>query len=110
MSTKYKVLCGVPEIHCTGGTLITDQRLDTTKAHGSHPEAYRCMRHYLLKVKGYTQDGSMVRGRDFRPPDGGPVLILTKQSRFGSRMRAGKGENRYMPDGRYVGIRGVIMS
>lgn len=99
------MLCGVPQEYCTGGTLNTDQRLGTTKSHGSHEQAFKCMRHYLMEVLGYTQAGS----REFRPPDGGPVRVLTKKIRFGGNLRAGKGD-RFMPDGRDVGHRGIIIS
>jgi len=32
-----------------------------------------------------------------RPPDGGPILVLSKKSKFGGRMRKGKA-GRVMPE------------
>ena len=92
MAKSYGVICGVPAHHCTGGTLQTDQQLGTTKVHSSHEEAFRCYSRYLTRVKGYKRIGP----REFAPPDGGPVLVLTKKSRFGAHLRKGK-EGRLMP-------------
>ena len=99
MSTKYRVLCGVPALQCTGGSYITDQAL-SDKAHSSRLEAFKCMRKYLTK-QGFTQIGP----REFRPPDGGPIRVLTKKSRYGGLLRQGKsgeegrmGGSRFMPD------------
>ncbi len=105
MARKYRVLCGVPEEHCIGGALSTDQRLGTAKCHGGHSDAYRCYARYLIRVKGFTWLG----GRDYRPPDGGPIRILTKKIRFGSRLTTGKFD-RFMPEKREAGNRGVIIS
>ncbi len=91
MSTGYKVLCGVPEPSCTGGRYITEQQL-SKKAHTTHEEAFKCMVRYLMN-KGYTRLGS----RMFSAPDGGPIEVLTKRSRFGARLRSGKEQQRYMP-------------
>lgn len=96
----YKVLCGVPDLHCSGGKYMTDQQLPA-KAHSSHKQAYECMVHYLTTVKGYTR---LQSSRTFKPPDDGPCIVLTKQSRYGERLRSGK-EGRFEPK---VG-RGVII-
>ena len=110
MSSRSVVLCGVPTEHCTGSKYTTDQKLPP-KAHGNHEEAFRCMRRYLIR-QGWTQAGS---SRDFRPPpnedgsSGGPIRILTKKSRYGARLRLGKLGERFMPEPRDQGNRGVIV-
>jgi hypothetical protein len=53
--------------------------------HGSSKEAFRCYVAYLMKI-GYERIGM----REFRSPEGGPILVLTKQTKFGSVMRPGK--------------------
>lgn len=54
--------------------------------HASSPQAYKCFARYLVRVLGFTRH----RNREFAPPNGGPRTVLTKQSRFGGIMRAGK--------------------
>ena len=79
---------------------MTDQQLKTNKVHGSHEEAMRCYKRYLI-MKGYTQ----ISPREFLLPDKSSVLVLSKVSHFGGIMRKGKNEKgskkRIMPrDGR----------
>jgi len=99
------VMCGTPPEHCTGGKVTTNTFLakSNPRAHRSHEEAYRCYRRYLLKM-GYEDIG----GRCFRPPDGGPIRMLTKKSRFGASLRLGKLGERWMPKSR--GRSGVVIS
>lgn len=92
MSRRIKILCGSPDHHCTGAPFVTDQQLRSRKAHATSEEAFRCYAHHLL-LDGYTQIGS----REFKPPGGGPVRLLTKKSRFGGNLRGGK-ESRYQPE------------
>lgn len=93
-----RVLCGVPNTDCTGSAYITQQQIPP-KAHGSRGEAFRCMTRYLMS-QGYERIGQ----REFRPPNGGCILVLTKKSRFGGRLRTGKraeggtSTSRFMPD------------
>ena len=112
MSKRNVYLCGVPDADCTGSKIMTDQQLPTKtpKAHNDPSEAFRCYCKYL-KTQGYVQIGS----REFLSPEDSPhkgtVLVLTKQSRFGGRLRKGKGEDkvdasRFMPYGKHT--RGVI--
>lgn len=72
---------------------------------GSKTEAFKCHVRWL-KAQGYTQIGS----REFRPPDGGPVLVLPKKSKFGGLLRQGKSvdgkSKRYMPGDPHT--RGVV--
>lgn len=92
MNSNFVVLCGVPELECTGGKLVTDQMLGTHKAHQSRAEAFRCHKRYLLK-QGFTQ----LSPREFVNPENKRVRILNKQSKFGALLRPGKEGSRYMP-------------
>lgn len=103
MSTRYKVLCGVPYEHCKGSTLITDQHFSTNaapsganKCHVSHEDAFKCMANYLTSVLGFTR----ISSREFQNPDNGPIRILTRQSKYGAHLRTGKLQQRYMPEPR----------
>lgn len=89
----HKWLCGTPKEYCSGGSFVMADSVNrtTTQAHNSPSEAFDCYKHYLLRT-GHE----MIGPREFRPPDGGPILVLTKKSRFGARLREGK-FGRYMP-------------
>lgn len=92
MSRQNMYLCGTPKEHCGGSLLPTsDKWKGSPKGHGSRADAMHYYGNYL-KSQGYEQIGS----REFKSPNGGPVLVLTKVSRFGGRMRKGK-EKRVMP-------------
>ncbi len=104
MPAKYKYMCGVPQEHCEGGNLKTDQTFSTRKAHSGRHEAFRCMAHYLVKQLGYTQIGS----REFRK-EGHPIRVLTKKSRYGGVLRFGKEHARWMPKGDGGGYGGLIV-
>jgi hypothetical protein len=96
-------MCGVPLLHCTGAQTELDfagQVFDTVKVHGTPQEAFACYAKYLVSVLGYTRIG----GREFSPPGGGHVRVLTKPSRFGAPLRRSKHElsasaNRWLPVG-----------
>jgi|SRR3972149_3223285 len=102
--------CGTPPECCSGSNFPMSSGIskDIKKYHMDPPSAFNCYAHYLQTQKGYTK----VDSRAFRPPDGGPIMVLTKKSRFGGELRGGKrGENstqrsptRYMPKRRYGGI------
>lgn len=96
MSRQRRVLCGVPREYCTGGKLITDQSLGTNKCHISRGAAFDCRVNHLVNVLGYKQIGS----KEFSPPDGGRILVLTKRIRYGGLLRSGKEQTRFMPAGR----------
>ena len=106
MSRRRKILCGVPEEHCTGAKIITDQMLPskTPKAHASSGEAFDCMARHLVGDLGFVRMG----GREFRPPEGGSIRVLTKRTRYGGHLRAGKLGERYQPD-LNPGSRGTII-
>jgi hypothetical protein len=97
-TTKH--LCGVPAQYCCGSTSITSKSIQgNPKLHNSSQEAMRCHGRYLINVLGYQKMGA----REFSPPDGGPIRVLTKSSRFGARMRPGKG-GRNMPTKQRAGV------
>lgn len=106
-SNNYRVFCGVAKDKCVGSLLPMSASFKDVKAHNSHKEAFDCMKSSLL-AEGYTP----VDSRALRPPGDGPVRVLTKQSRYGARLRPGKrGESggsgvitRHMPDHRYGGV------
>lgn len=97
----YIYLCGVSEQFCTGFLAPLNHALDKDrlKGHASTTEAFNCARHSLL-AQGYAQLGS----REFQPPGGGPIRVLTKRIRFGGKMRNGKEGTRNMPHKRGGGI------
>jgi hypothetical protein len=87
----HKQACGVPSEHCTGGLCGVSNGLKKAgKLHSSPQEAFACYAKYLIK-QGYTQVGP----REFYKGDG-PIVVLTKKSRFGARCRGGKAD-RQMP-------------
>lgn len=94
MSRAMRFLCGTPKDHCTGGILHTDQNFSTDKCHSSRKEAMRCFGRYL-ESQGYTK----LSNREYRDKDGS-IRILPKQSKFGGRLRQGKGEqgSRFEPE------------
>lgn len=107
----YMVMCGTPSAHCTGGAVSSNAFLRpmAPKAHPTHSAAYTCYRRYLVEVLGY-EDISGESARTFRPPPGvnnGYLRVLTKKSKFGSRIRAGKEGARWMPKMR--GRSGVVI-
>lgn len=84
-----KALCGTPIEYCSGARLPTSQGIKAAvgKVHALPEEAFACHANYLVKILGYRRIGN----REFEPPDGGPIRVLTRKSRFGGRLRAGKG-------------------
>lgn len=93
MSRSERFLCGVKEAQCTGThTQFSQNYHGPHKTHGSREEAFRCKVKSLLDA-GYTR----IDAKTFSPPDGGPLLVLTKVSKFGAVVRQGK-EGRYMPE------------
>ena len=105
MSQANRYLCGTPDNSCTGSHAVLWEHIGKTKTHSSHEEAFACYRRYLVE-QGYTPIGS----RAYSPPDGGPILVIDKKSRFGGWLRRGKSEgvgrgaSRYMPRYRVSGL------
>ena len=93
-------LCGVEKELCTGPLCAVSAAMGgKRKAHGSSIEAFKCMQQSLLRT-GWEQ----ISPREFRSPDGGPIRVLTKQSRFGAKLRNGKEGTRNMPQGNRGGV------
>lgn len=89
----YKYFCGVPTDKCIGSlSQLSNGIRRNPKTHSSPEQAFKCYAKYLL-TQGYIQVGP----REFASPNDGPILVLTKKSRFGARLRGGKGA-RYMPE------------
>lgn len=93
-ATPPRYMCGVQKELCNGILTATNHGLekDIIKTHASSIEAFHCARKALLR-QGWEQIGS----REFRSPDGGPIRVLTKPSRFGGKLRNGKEGTRNMP-------------
>lgn len=85
-------LCPTPKKFCQGSVSQTSKALAGEKVHGTHEQAFQCYANYLMNILGYKRIGS----REFQGPDG--IEVLTKKSRFGMRLRLGKGR-RSMPRG-----------
>jgi len=92
MSNKY--LCGTPDQHCLGSKTLTNAmlRMHVSKTHPTSETAFKCYAHYLVTVRGYEQIGS----REFQK-NNEPVLVLSKKSHFGAKLRRGKEGQRYEP-------------
>lgn len=92
----YVYACGVEKDFCSGTLAKTNHGLgvpsNTIRAHASPEEAFRCARKALI-AQGWEQLSS----REYRPAGGGAIRVLTKQSRFGGRLRNGKEGTRNMP-------------
>lgn len=92
----YMYLCGVPKDKCNGSLDSVNAGLaGPRKMHVSPESAFSCHKQYLIDL-GYKQ----LDTRAFSPPDGGPVRVLTKQSRFGATLRNGKEGTRNMSNAR----------
>lgn len=88
MSQAQRILCGVPNEFCSGGILHTDQQL-AKKCHTTREEAMKCMGRYLQK-SGFEKTSN----RTFIDPNSGYIRILPKVSKYGGRLRRGKGEKK----------------
>jgi hypothetical protein len=86
-------LCNTPVNDCTGSL---NKNGGNHKIHTSRTEARQCYVRWLTKKQGYTR----LKGTQFAPPDGGPVLLVTKQSKYGLRMKGEgqKGKGRFVKD------------
>lgn len=85
-------MCGTPKNSCSGSMSQVNAGLGgNRKVHATSQEAFNCHKNHLI-AQGYKQLDS----RAFSPPDGGPVRILNKSSRFGAALRNGKEGTRNM--------------
>ena len=93
----YRYLCGVPHSECQGSMTPVNAFLATDgkrhKTHASRKEAKRCKVRSLLR-KGYIQRGPS----EFKDPKDGYILVLSKETHFGIRLRTGKEGARNQPD------------
>jgi hypothetical protein len=88
----YGFLCITPRVHCSGTPAKLNAGLEKRglKKHGSPNEAMCCYASYLENVVGCEK----LSDREFRHPNGGPIEVLTRASRFGCVLRSGKrGDN-----------------
>jgi hypothetical protein len=104
MSTSRRpcvFLCGTPSEQCTGSLAKLNHALEGRglRAHTSSASAFDCQRRYLIHV-GYTQ----LDGTSFAAPNEGPILVLTKKSRYGGKLRNGKEGTRNQPLGKHGGF------
>lgn len=82
-----RVMCGTPANECIGSFVPATAGLQHgCKMHGTHEEALRCHKAWLLR-QGYKP----LSAREFVDPKTNSVLVLTKAIRFGASMRMGKG-------------------
>jgi hypothetical protein len=86
-----KYSCGVSREHCTGTSIGLNSRCGgnlnpKVKLHSTRKEAFKCKCRHLIST-GHERVGS----REFREPNGGPIVVLTKVSHFGAEWRSGKG-------------------
>jgi len=73
-------------------------REKSKRLHVSPRDAFRCYSRYLIEIAGFERVGS----KEFRPPGGGEILVLTRPGRYGGKMRKGKpgtgtSATRFMP-------------
>lgn len=94
-----KVFCGTPKSFCSGAHTIMNAGFNNDKAaklHDDHEQAFACYSRYLVAEQQHKRVGS----REFETPSGS-ILVLTKKSKFGAKMRMGKNQNkegkRFMP-------------
>ena len=99
------VKCGTPKDTCVGRRIDASAGLGkSTKVHLTHLEAYRCYTRYLRDI-GYSPVG----GHAFKRGDE-PILVVTRQSKYGARLRTGGVDKsrRAIPRGR-PGMSGLVI-
>ena len=84
------------------------------KTHLESQQAFACHKAYLISALGYvsTDDARTLKPGPTTPSERGEeCIVLTKQSRFGARLRNGKEGTRNMPHvrGHRAGSRGGII-
>lgn len=83
-----RYLCGCPKDVCNGaGAAATNAMGKFVKTHASSKEAYNCYTSWL-KSQGYTKVENT--SNEFRPPNGGPILLINRPGKFGAILRQGK--------------------
>jgi len=97
----YGYLCPTPKGHCKGTPAKLSAGIEKIglKKHGSAEEAMSCYSAYLVDVLGAEK----LSRREFRLPNDGGIMLLSKPHSFGARLKAGKrgdnmqGSDRGMP-------------
>jgi len=99
MST-YAYMCPTPKEHCKGSIAKLSASLEKQglKKHGTSKDAMNCYCAYLVNVLGCTK----ISAREYKHPNG-PIEVLSRQNKFGVRLRAGKGDDK----GSMKAIRGM---
>jgi hypothetical protein len=89
----YAYMCGVDYALCKGYHTPTNAGLRSraNKVHNSPEEAFKCHALFLMS-RGFTK----ISSREFKDPETGYIRVLTKQSRFGGKLRSGKERTRFM--------------
>lgn len=94
-------LCGTPREACTGShSKDTNANLKISKWHSSPRDAKRCYVRYMKSL------GWSLSGGNLLVKEGETSIVLTRESRYGMRLRKGKtilkgkGTSRYMIDRR----------
>lgn len=105
MSKRFA--CGTPSSNCTGGITQLSHGIETklSRTHSYSDEAHRCHMRYLMSL-GCKPMGA----RELENPNTGAVLILSKKSKFGGKLKPGKkGKDgskatRFMPNNQTGGV------
>ena len=90
MST-YAYMCPTPKEHCKGSLAKLNGALDKQglKKHGTSKSAMDCYCAYLVNVLGCEK----VSNREYKHPNG-PIEVLSRPNKFGTRLRGGKGDDK----------------
>lgn len=79
-----RFICG--SMHNCSGSL-SQTEIGSMRTHASREEAFKCKVHDLMS-RGYIRVGK----REFKDPNDGTILILSRITKFGGEMRGGKVE------------------
>jgi hypothetical protein len=96
-----RFLCGVPESSCQGSRtaiLGVSGWKGSNRTHTSSTDAFKCYQRWRI-----SEGDTPVGNRELLTKSGS-VLVLTKKSRFGGKLRKGKEGKRQMPIFRHGGI------
>lgn len=99
LAGKYTYVCGSPRELCTGAPTEVSNGLKLShvgRSHNSPEAAFQCYRASLVARGGVLNDSRGVSMPVAPDSSERTVHVLTKPSRFGARLRPGKGD-RQMP-------------
>lgn len=88
----YGYLCPTPKENCCGSLAKLSAGLDKKgiKKHASPEQAMQCYSKYLVEVCGAEK----LSRREFRMPNGGGIMMLSKAHSFGGVLRGGKSDEK----------------